>query len=81
MARRSPAPDLPLTLTSASWLNAVEGFFSTITRRKIRRGVFTSAPELEAEIAPYIKTHNKSATPFVWTKPPTVILRQARGNS
>ncbi len=28
------------TPTSASWLNAVEGFFSTITRRKIRRGVF-----------------------------------------
>ena len=28
------------TPTSASWLNAVEGIFSTITRRKIRRGAF-----------------------------------------
>ena len=57
------------TPTSASWLNAVEGFFSTITRRKIRRGVFKSVPELEAEIARYIRQHNKSAEPFVWTKP------------
>ena len=34
------------TPTSASWLNAVEGFFSTITRRKIRRGVFKSVADL-----------------------------------
>jgi hypothetical protein len=27
----------PFTPTSASWLNAVEGFFSAITRRQIRR--------------------------------------------
>src|SRR5919202_1462865 len=27
------------TPTSASWINAVEGFFSAITRRRIRRGV------------------------------------------
>jgi len=62
------------TPTSASWLNAVEGFFSTITRRKIRRGVFKSVPDLEAEIARYIRAHNKSATPFVWTKPPKAIF-------
>jgi transposase len=35
------------TPASASWLNAVEGFFSTITRRKIRRGVFNSGADLE----------------------------------
>src|ERR1700730_16528281 len=34
------------TPTSASWLNAVEGFFSTITRGRIRRGVFKSVAEL-----------------------------------
>jgi transposase len=62
------------TPTSASWLNAVEGFFSTITRRKIRRGVFKSVPELEAEIARYIKHHNKAAKPFVWTKSAKAIL-------
>jgi DNA-binding cell septation regulator SpoVG len=35
-------------------LNAVEGLFSAIPRRKIRRGVFKSVIQLEAEIAPYI---------------------------
>jgi transposase len=62
------------TPTSASWLNAIEGFFSTITRRKIRRGVFQSVPQLEAEIARYIKEHNKSAQPFVWTKTAKLIF-------
>lgn len=56
------------TPTSASWLNAVEGFFSTIARRKIRRGVFKSVPQLEDEIGRYIRERNKSAKPFVWTK-------------
>jgi hypothetical protein len=55
-------------------LNAIEGFFSTITRRKIRCGVFKSVPDLEAEIARYIKAHNKSSKPFVWTKPPQAIF-------
>ena len=56
------------TPTSASWLNAVEGFFSTITRRRIRRGVFKSVAELEDAIRRYIQNHNRSAKPFVWTK-------------
>ncbi len=34
------------TPTSASWINAVEGFFSIITRRRIRRGVFKSAASM-----------------------------------
>jgi transposase len=55
------------TPTSASWLNAVEGFFSTITRRKIRRGVFKSVAELQDAIERYIKAHNKTSNPFVWT--------------
>jgi transposase len=55
------------TPTSASWLNAVEGFFSTITRRKIRRGVFKSVANLEDAIKRYIKAHNKKSKPFVWT--------------
>jgi len=56
------------TPTSASWLNAVEGFFSIITRRRIRRGVFKSVAELEDAIKRYIADHNRRAKPFVWTK-------------
>ena len=35
------------TPTSASWMNVVENFFSIITRRRIRRGVFTSLADLQ----------------------------------
>jgi len=56
------------TPTSASWLNAVESFFSAITRRRIRRGVFKSVAELEGAIKRYIADHNRHAKPFVWTK-------------
>jgi len=56
------------TPTSASWLNAVEGFFSIITRRRIRRGVFKSVAELEEAIRRYIQDHNQRAKPFIWTK-------------
>ena len=55
------------TPTSASWINAVEGFFSAITRRRIRRGSFESVPDLERAIANYIKAHNTKCSPFVWT--------------
>jgi transposase len=62
------------TPTSASWINAVEGFFSVITRRRIRRGVFTSVAALQDAIRGYIREHNKAPKPFVWTKPADTIL-------
>jgi len=64
------------TPTSASWLNAVEGFFSVITRRRIRRGVFKSVAELEDAIKRYIADHNRNAKPFVWTKTADQILEK-----
>ena len=66
------------TPTSASWLNAVEGFFSIITRRRIRRGVFKSVAELQDAIRRYIKEHNRSSKPFVWTKAAETILEKLR---
>jgi len=38
------------TPTSASWLNAVEGFFAKLTKRRLKRGVFRSVVELQAAI-------------------------------
>ncbi len=64
------------TPTSASWLNAVEGFFSTITRRKIRRGAFKSVAELQNAIARYIREHNEASKHFVWTKPAKAIFEK-----
>jgi transposase len=62
------------TPTSASWLNAVEGFFSALLRRRLRRGTFTGIVDLQAAIKRYIAEHNKRPGPFVWTKPAAAIL-------
>ena len=36
----------PFHPTSASWLNAVEGFFAILTKRRLKRGVFRSVADL-----------------------------------
>jgi transposase len=75
---RHPRWVFHFTPTSASWLNAVEGFFSALTRRRIRRGVFCSIVELQAAIHRYIAEHNDDPKPFVWTKPADDILAKTR---
>jgi hypothetical protein len=66
---------LHFTPTSASWLNAVESWFSRLEKRAVRRGTFSSVAELRAEIRRYIDAHNlASAKPFVWTKSAESIL-------
>ena len=69
---RHPRWTFHFTPTSGSWLNAVEGFFSALTRRRLRRGVFCSIVELQAAINRYIDEHNDEhnddPAPFVWTK-------------
>ncbi len=62
------------TPTSASWLNAVEGFFSVITRRRLRRRVFRSVADLKDAIARDIREHDEAPKPFVRTKPADVIF-------
>lgn len=64
------------TPTSASWLNAVENFFSILTRRRLKRGVFKSVAELQDAITRYIQEHNKTSKPFVWTKSAEAILER-----
>ena len=46
--------------TSSSWLNLVERFFSTLTQKRIRRGVFHSVGHLESCLKQYIETHNEN---------------------
>jgi len=62
------------TPTSASWLNQVERWFSTLTEQRIRRGTFTSTSQLEAAIRAYVDINNESPRPFVWTKSASDIL-------
>ncbi len=71
---RQPRWVFHFTPTSASWLNAVEGFYSTLTRRRLRRGSFRSTAELKEAITRYIREHNKTPRPFVWTQSAGAIL-------
>jgi len=64
---KHPRFKLHFTPTSSSWLNLVERWFGEITRKRIRRGVFKSVPELTAAIEEYIHCYNKDPKPFVWT--------------
>jgi transposase len=75
---RHPRWVFHFTPTSASWLNAVETFFSALTRRRLRRGVFRSIVDLQAAINRYIAEHNDDPKPFVWTKPPGAILAKLK---
>ena len=62
--------------TASSWLNLVERWFGNITTARIRRGVFTSVPELVRAIYDYIEHHNVNPKPFVWTKSAHDIIRK-----
>jgi len=66
---KHPRIKLHFTPTSASWLNAVEGWFGQLERRALYRGVFSSVKDLKDEIQRFIRVHNAvSAKPFRWTK-------------
>jgi transposase len=62
------------TPTSASWLNAVEGFFAKLTKRRLARGVFHSVEELKDAIERFLGKTNQDPRPFQWTKKPSKIL-------
>ena len=68
--------------TSSSWLNLVERWFGKITTQRIRRGVFTSVPQLERAIYDYIERNNADPKPFVWTKSANdIVLKVNRGRA
>ena len=75
--KKHPRFKLHFTPTSASWLNAVESWFSQLERRSLYRGVFTNVTELRDEIHRFIRVHNRElAKPFRWTKTAEVILEK-----
>ena len=71
---RHPRWTFHFTPTSASWLNAVEGFFSKLTRRRLKRGVFRSVAELQTAINRFVEETNSDPKPFVWTAEPKRVL-------
>src|SRR5271154_4213985 len=66
------------TPTSASWLNAVEGFFAKLTKRRLARGIFHSVEELKEAIDRFLAETNQDPRPFQWIKKPSEILAAVR---
>jgi hypothetical protein len=71
---RHPRWTFHFTPTSCSWLNAVEGFFAKLAKRRLKRGVFRSLADLHAAINRFLDEHNTDPKPFRWTADPTTII-------
>ena len=71
---RHPRWTFHFTPTSASWLNAVEGSFAKLTRRRLKRGVFRSLVDLQVAINRFLAETDSTPKPFVWTADPKRVL-------
>ncbi len=56
----------------------VEIFFSKLTDKAIRRGIFHSVPALIDAIDAYLAAHNQNPQPFQWTATSEQILSKVR---
>ena len=75
---RHPRFHFHFTPTSASWLNAVEGFFAKLTGKRLKRGVFSGIVDLQAAINRFLAEANECPKPFVWTADPDGIIEKVR---
>jgi transposase len=69
---------LHFTPTSSSWLNLVERWFNELTERRLRRGVFSSVPNLIEAIELWTEHWNDDPKPFVWHKSAQEIITKVR---
>ena len=73
---RHPRRTFRFTPTSGSRLDAVEGLFAKLTRRRLKYGVLHSLVDLQAAINRFIAEHNETeAKPFTWTAHPDKIIQ------
>ena len=78
---RHPRWTFHFTPTSCSWLNAVEGFFAKLTRRRLKHGIFHSPVDLQAAINRFVREYNAAnPQPFIWkAHPDDIIAARNRG--
>jgi transposase len=69
---------LHFTPTSSSWLNVVEGWFSILTTRRLKKGVFNSLDDLITAIETWAEHWNDDPTPFEWKKTAEEIVAKVR---
>jgi len=70
--------DVPLHADIGFLAQPVEGFFATLTKRRLTRGVFRSAADLQAAINRFLEEHNQQSKPFTWTADPDKIIADVR---
>jgi hypothetical protein len=58
----------------ASCLDAVEGYFAKLSKRRLKRSVFHSVVDLQAAINRFLAEHNQQPKPFTWTADPDKII-------
>ena len=75
---RHPRFTFHFVSTSCSWLNAVEGFFAKLSKRRLKRGVFRSIVDLQAAINRFVEETNQMPKPFTWTADPDKIIAAVR---
>lgn len=71
---RHPRWTFHFVQTSCSWLNAVEGLFAKLTRRRLNNGVLSPGVGLQAAINRFIKAPNEQPKPFIWRADPDAII-------
>jgi transposase len=69
---------LHFTPTSSSWTNLIERWFKELTDRMLRRGVFTSVPQLETAILDWAAHWNTDPKPFIWKATTDDIIAKVR---
>ena len=72
--KRHPRWTFHFAPASVSWLSAVEGFFTKLTRRRLKRVVFRSVVDLQVAINRFDAETNAYLKHFVWTADPKRVL-------
>jgi transposase len=75
---KHPQVHFHYTPTSASWLNQVEGFFGILGKQSLSLTDLSSKKALRDHLGAYMRSWNRSPTPFAWTKPAAAIIRSHR---
>jgi len=78
---RHPRWTFHFTPTSASWLNAVEGFFAKLTKRRLKRGIFRSVDDLKAAIDRFVAEKTPIPNPLCGPPIPTAFSQLSNEGS
>ena len=80
--KHHPDRTFHFTPAPASWMNAAGGFFSRLSRQRLKDAIFDSLDECIAAIEGYIEHHNvNDARPFRWSrKPEELVASWKRGH-